>query len=296
MAVAAFAVAALLRRTGRELAWPALALRAGFLSAILMAALWCRSGTVFFVPTAFVVAAIGFRRGGLSRLPATALAAAMILLSTLLLRPHQTHNVWLSLWEGLGDFGTDRGYSWYDTDANRFLASQGVPGFADPKDVNATHEATFRRAFISGVLTSPGWYAGVLAERLVATVGLTKLAPWGPRAGESRSAPLFHYKYTMPVDWFGWKDRLYEVPVSALYLPSIALLVWSALDRGRRGGEAGVLASVAAASLPCPLIVSTASGLETQAFGLVYFLGAAFLLQRLTDSVTDSTRSGFSRA
>jgi len=300
VAVAAFAVAALLRRKGSELPWPALVLRAAFLAAILIVALWCRSSTVFLVPAAFLVAAAGFERGGLPRFRAIALAAAMILLPTLLLRPHQTHNVWLSLWEGLGDFGTDRGYSWYDEDANRFLASQGVSGFADPKDVNATHEATFKKAFLSGVLTSPAWYASVLAKRLWATVGLTKLAPWGPRDGESRSAPFFHYKYTMPIDWFGWKDRLYEVPVAVLYLPSLALLVWTAMDRGRPGGEAGVLATVAAASLPCPLVVSTASGLETQAFGLVYFLGAAFLLQRLTVSLTDfladSKRSRFSRA
>jgi hypothetical protein len=300
VAVAAFAVAALSRGRGRELPWKALAKRAAFLAPILVVALWCRSGTVFLVPAAFLVAAIGFRRGGLPRFPATALAATMILLPTVALRPHQTHNVWLSLWEGLGDFGADRGYSWYDVDANSFLASQGVSGFADPKDVNATHEAAFRKAFLSGVLNSPGWYAGVLAQRLWATVGLTKLAPWGPRDGESRSAPLFHYKYTMSVDWFGWKDRLYEVPVSALYVPTLALLVWSALDRRRPGGEVAVLASVGAAALPCPLLVSTASGLETQAFGFVYFLGAAFLLQRVTatlpHSLPASKRSRLSRA
>ncbi len=292
VALVAFAVAALLRLPGSHFPWRSLVWRAALLSAVLIVALWCRSGTVFFVPAAFLVAAFGFWRGGLTRAASLGLSAVLILAPMALLRPHQVHNVWLSLWEGLGDFGTDRGYSWYDVDANRFLASQGVQGFADPKDVNATHEAVFKKAFLGDVFNSPGWYAGVLVRRLGATVGLTKLSPWGPRDGESRTAPFFHYKYTFPIDWFGFKDRLYEVPISTLFIPTAALLVWGAIDRNRARGEWGVLAAVSAASLPCPLVVSTASGLETQAFGLVYFLGAAFLVQRLTNSIS----ARFSRA
>lgn len=292
VALVAFAAAALLRLPGSELSWRSLAWRAALLSSVLIVALWCRSGSVFFVPAAFLVAAFGFWRGGLTRAAALGLAAALILAPVALLRPHQVHNVWLSLWEGLGDFGTDHGYSWYDTEANLFLARQGIAGFADPKDVNATHEAAFKKAFLADVLNSPAWYAGVLVQRLGATVGLTKLLPWGPRDGESRSAPLFHYKYTFPIDWFGFKDRLFEVPISILIIPTATLLIWGAFVRNRSRGEWGVLATVSAASLPCPLVVSTASGLETQAFGLVYFLGAAFLVQRLTHSLA----SRFSRA
>jgi hypothetical protein len=285
VAVGAFAVATFIPAQGRRPGWGSLAPRAMLLSFILVVAIWCRSSSVLIVPAAFLVASFGFSKGGLGRGRAIALAAALILLPALLLRPPQTHNVWVSLWEGLGDFGTDRGYSWYDADANRFLTRRGIPGFADPKDVNATQEAAFREAFLAEVRTSPAWFARVLVQRFFATVALTKLSPWGPRDGESRSVPLFHYKFTTPIDWFGWKEQLYEVPISTLFIPTLTFLVWGVFDRGRIAGAVAVLATVGLATLPVPILISTASGLETEAFGLVYFLGAAFLVQRIADSL-----------
>ena len=283
-AVGAFAVAIFLPPPGRRPGWRSLAPRAILLSSILIVGVWCRSGTIMIIPAAFLVASVGFARGGLARGRAIALAVALVLVPTALLRPSQTHNIWISLWEGLGDFGMDRGYSWYDADANRFLAARGIAGFADPKDVNAEHEAAFRQAFVSELSASPAWFARVLVQRLWATVALTKLSPWGPRDGESRSSPLFHYKYTMPIDWFGWKERVYEVPISTLFIPTLMLLGWGIFDRGRLAAQGAVLAAVGLATLPVPILISTASGLETEAFGIVYFLGAAFLVQRVADS------------
>jgi hypothetical protein len=283
-ALGAFGVAVLLRPEDRRLSLGPVAMRALMLSAVLIVAIWCRSGTVFFIPAALLAAAIGFSRAGVSRRRAALLAFGLVLLPILIFRPHKTHNVWLGLWEGLGDFGMDRGYSWYDTDANKFLARQGVPQFADPKDVNEVHEAAFRKAFLDEVVSSPGWYARVLLQRAVATVAFTKLAPYGPRDGESRSAPLFHYKYTMPIDWFGWKESLREVPVSVLWAPTLAFLAWGAARAPSIRGEAGLLGLLALAALPLPVLITTAGGLETQAFGLVYFFGVALLVQRLMDA------------
>ncbi len=283
VAVGAFAVAVFIPPQGRRPAWISLAPRAIVLSLILVVAVWCRSSSILIVPAAFLVAVLGFARGGLMRSRAMALAAALILLPTFVLRPHQTHSIWAGLWEGLGDFGTDRGYSWYDADANRFLASRGLRGFADPKDVTAEHEAAFREAFLAELSASPVWFARILAQRLLATVALTKLSPWGPRDGESRSAPLFNYKFSTPIDWFGWKEWTWEVPVSTLFIPTLVLLGWGILARNRFGGAGAVLTAVGLATLPVPILISSASGLETEAFGLVYFLGAAFLVQGLAD-------------
>ena len=285
LAVGALAVAVFIPPKGRRPGWASLAPRTILLSFILIVGIWCRSSTIMILPAAFVVASVGFARGGLAWGRASALAAALILVPAIFLRPPQTHNVWLALWEGLGDFGTDRGYSWYDADANRFLEARGIRGFPDPKDVNAEHEAAFREAFLSELRSSPGWFARILVQRLWATVALTKLAPWGPRDGESRSTPLFHYKYTTPIDWFAWKERAYEVPITTLFIPTLLLLAWGIRDRGRLADQGAVLAAVGLATLPLPIFVSSASGLETEAFGLLYFLGAAFLAQRVADSL-----------
>ena len=284
-AVAAFSIAAL--RPGMRVR--GFVMRALGLALVLIVAVWCRSGSIAFLPAAVGAACLGFSRIGWSLAKSSGASLGLIAIPVLLSLPGNKHNLWLGLWEGLGDFGTDRGYSWYDTDANRFLKSQGIAPFADPKDVNAEHEAAFRKAFLADISAHPAWYAGVLMKRTFATVASTKLWPWGPRDGESRTTPLFHYKYTMPIDWLGFKDRLFELPISALILPAVVFL---ALDvtRGSRDGSL-VLGIVAIGALPIPVAISTASALETQAFGLVYLLGAAFLAQRVFDVVTGKPKN-----
>ena len=288
VALAAFAMAAFLPRAGGPLAWRSLAWRGALLAALLIVDVWCRSGSIFFVPVAIVVATIGFHRGGLSKARASALALALIALPVAALRPHEVHSVWAALWEGLGDFGTDHGYSWYDADASRHLGEHhGLPVRRELRYITAAEEKAFGEDFIHDVTTNPLWYARVLGRRLAATTLLTHLDPWGPRDGESRRTPLFHYKYTTPVDWFGWEDGAREVPVSVLYVPTLVLILASLARRPAGLGELGVLGAIAAATLPVPVLITTAGALETQAFTLVYFLGAAFLLQRGVDTLTN---------
>ena len=256
-------------------------IRSILLISLILMAVWCRGGSVFFLPVAFGLVWIALRTGGgCGRGAALVTALALVVMPAVVLRPSHAHNVWLSLWEGLGDFVGDRGYSWYDADANAFLRSRGVAGFSDPKFVTVQHEAAFREALVGDLVRSPWWFCGILLKRTIATVAMTKLAPWGPRDGESKSAPYFHYKYTTPIDWFGWRGRLIEVPVSALWAPTLLLLVWNFWGRCEPA-HSRILSAVALAALPVPVLMSTAGALETQAFGLTYFIGASFLAQRI---------------
>lgn len=47
----------------------------------------------------------------------------------LLFRPPQHHNFWMSYWQGLADYGAERGYSWHDRDLKRWLAARGRTPF-----------------------------------------------------------------------------------------------------------------------------------------------------------------------
>jgi len=286
VALSAFAMAVFLPRANGPLGWRSIAWRGALLTAVLIVDVWCRSGSIFFIPAAIAVAVAGFYRGGLSRARAAGLALLLIAAPVAALRPYEVHSVWAALWEGLGDYGADHGYSWYDLDASRHLGEHhGLPVRRELRYITAAEEKAFGEDVIADITANPLWYARVLGQRLAATVFLTHLDPWGPRDGESRRTPLFHYKYTTPVDWFGWKGAAREVPVSTLYLPTLAFIVLAILRRPASHGELAVLGTIAAATLPVPVLITTAGALETQAFTLVYFLGAAFLLQRGVDKL-----------
>jgi hypothetical protein len=228
------------------------------------------------------------RESTLRRAGATVVLLLLFITPYLALRPPAAHNVWTSLWEGLGDFGSDRGYSWYDTDAKRVLEGAGLVPFADPKDVSEDHERHFRDRLMRDLRSHPAWFAGILARRLVATVGLTHLLPWGPVDGQSLRAPRFHYKYTTPVDWFGIGEARLEVPVPLLWLPASLLLAvflgsrhGRSAPRRRRAEHLLMLTPVALGALGLPVLVTTAGGVETQAFAVVYFLAAGLLLEEV---------------
>lgn len=219
-----------------------------------------------------------------------ALAVALALLVPyLLVRPGRAHNVWLGMWEGLGDYGTDRGFSWYDVDAQQALSKAGIEPFANPRLVNAEHERFFRSEFLAAITKHPVWYAGVLLKRTGATLGLRHLWPWRPLGGESLETPRFHYKYTTPVDWLGAGGQAVELPVPVLLLPGVFLAI--AGLRARRRGQADTVrrlvrfaatgAIVALGALPVPVVISTASALETQAIAIAYFLLGALTLDEI---------------
>lgn len=99
--------------------------------------------------------------------------------------------------------------------------------------------------------------------------------PGHPNEGQTDA----YYGLTANVDFFGIGASRLEVPIPLLVLPSWILLGW-ALARGARAGggirsASLALLCLAVGTLPLPVLITTAGGLETQAFALAYFLGFA---------------------
>ena len=294
VALAFYAAGPSLSRTGYFV-------RAGAAGLALSLCALCRSGSLFIIPAyalCLLVAAHriwGGRAWRLSPRAWLASATACLLLATpcLTLRPTQTHAVWLGgFWEGLGDYGGDHGYSWFDRDAKRFLLSHGVAPFSHPNGVTPEQEALCRDAFLHDVAAHPVWYAGILTKRLFATLTQIKLLPWKPLSGRSVSEPIFHYKYVAPIDYFGWPQHYVELPLPLLWLFVPAL---AALHRFRRANaelrqDARILILFSLAPLPLPVLVTTAAGIETQGFALVYLVAFALLLDALWREAIARTR------
>jgi hypothetical protein len=88
------------------------------------------------------------------------------------------------------------------------------------------------------------------------------------------------------VDFVGYGPWQAELPLAALMAPTALLILLAAGPRSRlpadvrerAGRSLKLLACVALAALPVPVLISTAGGQDTEAFVLVYFLGFAFLV------------------
>jgi hypothetical protein len=156
----------------------------------------------------------------------------------------------------------------------------------------AVAEPVFRRLFLSDVLSDPCWFAEILARRAWAILTQAKLAP-GARSDDSSIAPQavpneglidIYYSMTTTVDWLGLGPWRFELPLLLLWGPTLALacLVGARVRtrgaaRGRSRPAIAVLTTLAVGGLSLPVLVTTAGGLETETFAVVYFLGFAFL-------------------
>jgi hypothetical protein len=265
----------------------------------------CRSGSIFLLPGYALALAAGAwrldavrasRPRWIKRVAIAAALLALLLVPYLLVRQPRHHEVWLGLWEGLGDFDRSRGHAWDDDVAREVLRRAGAaPPERYPVWENAPeNEALFRRLVIANVRSAPGWYAGILVQRLRATLLQSKLAPWGPRDGVSlapRASPNegaidTYYAMATPVDWLGVGPWRAELPLTLLWGPTLMLVVvWVAGRRVARLAPAAarlspalfVMLGMAVAGLGLPVLFTTAAGVETQAFAVVYLLGWAFL-------------------
>lgn len=262
----------------------------------------CRGGTLLLGPgfVLALLAASGRVSKPLSR-SATALlvlgALTLFALPCILVRQSQHHVLWAGLWEGLGDFDRSKGYYWADQEAMRVLQTHGLPAswvaLSGPQA-----ETFFRRQVLADIRSDPGWYVGILARRIVATVFQSKLWPWGPRDGGSFAPSVSphegqidqYYRFTQTVDFVGVGALHWELPISLVVAPT--LLLASAGIAGRRLGLSKerqarfrsylrLLGCLTLAALAAPVLITTASALETQAFGLVCFLGLGLCLDEV---------------
>ena len=247
----------------------------------------CRSGSLLMMPALVLVLALSVaripssaRRPRLWRGALAALTLVLFLAPFAALRQPEHHAAWAGVWQGLGDFDRTKGHSWSDPVAEERVRREGASGLRTPE---AT--AVLRAEVLDHVRDDPGWYAGILARRLFATVTQSRLWPtvrsdglWMARSASPNEGPMDkYYAYTTTVDFLGFGKHKVELPVALILLPTVGLLAWAALDRRLRP-VATVTLLLMAAALPLPVLISTAGGTEPQAFALAYGLGFALLL------------------
>ncbi len=190
----------------------------------------------------------------------------------------QEHDVWLSVWEGLGDFDRSRGHVWQDMAAQAALGDRllGTP----------RSERFFRNQVLTSIREDPLWYAGILFKRTVTTLSQWKLLPWRPLSGQSmrpsrapnEGAIDEYYRLTSNLDWLRIGPWLFEVPVPVFWIAVAAafvVVVRRPLPDIRAAGL--VLGIVLVATLALPVAITTAGALETQAIAVAYFLALALL-------------------
>jgi hypothetical protein len=194
----------------------------------------------------------------------------------------QEHDVWVSIWEGLGDFDRTHGHAWRDKDAQ---AAAGDRALGTPRA-----ERALRGQVVASVRGHPLWYGAILVKRAAATLSQWKLLPWHPLGGRSMQPATTtnegvidaYYGLTAQLDWFRFGPRLVEAPLPLLWVLAVAGV--AASMRGRAAAEGRPLAIVAAATLALPVVITTAGALETQAIAVAYFLaigiGAEALVRR----------------
>ncbi len=248
----------------------------------------CRSGALLMVPAFVLVLAIsvarvpsGARRAGLWRGALAAFTLVLFLAPFAALRQPEHHDVWAGVWEGLGDFDRTKGHSWSDPVAEERVRREGATGLRTPEAM-----AVLRADVLDHVGDDPGWYAGILARRLFATVTQSRLWPtvrgdglWMARSTSPNEGFMDkYYAYTTTVDFLGFGAHKVELPVVLFILPTVGLLAWAAYDRRLRPAATVTLCLMAAA-LPLPVVISTAGAVEPQAFALAYGLGFAFLVE-----------------
>jgi hypothetical protein len=238
---------------------------------------FCRIASLFLAPGIALAVAAGVRRSASSRRLLLALACGFLFLApSLVVRSERSHSRWQPLWQGLGDFDRTHAFAWSDPLAEEWARQRGAHGFSTEGEV------AFRAEVLATIGNEPGWYAGILAQRLWATVSQQKLWPrvatdglWMTRSTSMNEGFMDkYYTYTPTVDFVGWGQHEIELPIVLVILPTVVLLAL------RRGREARVLAA-ASAAIFVPVLISTASGQETQAFALVYSLGCGFAFEAL---------------
>jgi hypothetical protein len=216
-------------------------------------------------------------------------------------RPPIEHDVWITLWQGFGDFDRTRGHVYMDKAGEAEVLRHGAE-----RRLSRRSEEIMRELVLHDIREDPMWFAGILARRTWATLTLYKLGAWTPRDGRSFLAATHgnegvtdnYYQLTDQSDFFRLGAHRTELPLSVVLAPTVLLLLAASLARGSRGpvqDRAGRLAAAGArcraslplagglalAVLPVPVLITTASAFESETFVLVHLLCAALLADGL---------------
>jgi hypothetical protein len=271
----------------------------------------CRCTVRTFIPALVILAAASAWRA--ARPPAgrwlrvwgaAALAVALLITPYLVVRPAQEHEAWVGVWEGLGDFDRQKGHAWNDGMARAVLEREGIK---IPRPIgpywNQEETATFRRLVVADVVQDPAWFLGIVGHRVMATILQLKLWPraavdgtaFAAHSHPAEGATDVYYRLVSTADVVGWGRWTWEAPLALLWclgLFPVAVAAWALgtkrLTPGQVVSAAGVPGITAVAAGALPVLVTTASGPETQAFVLVYFLSAAIGV----DLATSAARHG----
>ncbi len=275
-----------------QISLAALAARFAAAGAALAVCISCRPSALFVLAGLALLLPVWLARFRHLGLLATALLAALLVAPAAVARPSKHHDVWIALWEGLGDFDRTKGHTWSDPVAQGVARFHGAPELWSPES-----EPIFRELVLSHIRNDPAWYAAILAKRAGSTVLQWKLWPYGPTDGlhmrrktsDNEGFIDKYYGYTTTGDHIGFGTWTKEVWMPVWPGLMLILLLHSLLSRSAdaaavrtRRLEAGAVATLGVCFLGVPVAISTAGAQETQAFFFAYFLAAALLAERLT--------------
>lgn len=268
---------------------PGLGIRVLAASMLLALCTFCRSSAAVLGPGFVLAAWLGVRRvasAGRPRMTLIVAATVLLALPCAFVPGAQQNDMWQPIWEGLGDFDRTHAFTWKDLEALKAVRKAGVSALWTPES-----EEVLRTQVLETIKAEPGWYAGILACRLLSTVTLWRLWPWIPRDGAfirgsetpNEGAIGKYWTYTTTADFVGIGDYSVELPVSLLLGPALALafLAWRGSRRTAAREALMILAGPAAAALILPVAITTAGGQEGQALALVYLFAAGFLVDVL---------------
>ena len=285
--------------------------RAAVAGAFLGISVWCRSSSMALLAGLVLALLLGARRldRGPRRAAWAALALAALVVPSLALRPPKGHAVWISIWEGLGDFDRTKGHVLWDDDAKRTLVNAGVPVRKELLGwVSEEAELFFRGEVLKHVREDPRWFARILLRRVWATITQEKVRAWTGRdwrwirdhLTENEGGMGKYYSWITPVNVLGLGRARVTVPVLLLMLPTAVLVAlalmppWSERSAALKPAAmkaAAVLACLAASAIVIPVAITTGSMPETEAFALVYVFGSALLVDGLLSIRTTSERT-----
>lgn len=284
-----------------------LAGRSLMVGVLLAACIASRSLSAAVLPALFLTALSGAIRLTLPRrLRVAFLVVSLVLIlgPTLLLRAHlaasareaaiqfggdaapASHDLWISYWQGLGDFDRTHGHTFLDEAGLAALRANG-----GEERVSERSEVIMRRLVVADIRANPVWFVELLIKRVFSTVALHKLWPtassaspgYYPATSPNEGVTDSYWTMTDQADTFRLGPTRMEIP--AILLPGALLLF--VLARPARNARyvpmTRVVGVVVVAAILGPVAATTAGAFEPQSFVVASFAAMAGLAQMVWD-------------